>query len=157
MLEKAYERLIFFGVCLRDWSRSRTRFYSHDRFRSFFINNNRWLTSRLLTPNHGKRVDGEDGAGEFIPDITLDFIPSVVTLRFRFEFSFVSPSPRATRLRTKDAFLSKLHQTDATDAAARPWEKGEIVREKEKEKEREKRRENHFIATLINHFLAEAK
>lgn len=57
---------------------------------------------------------------------------------------FVSPPPRATRARTKDAFLPMLHQADATGAAARPrGKKGEIARERERGRDR-------FIVSLIN-------
>lgn len=80
------------------------------------IISNRRLASRLLAPNHGERVDVE---GEFAPAIALDLIPSS---RFDFDSDslFVSPPPRATRPRTKDAFFPRLHQAVATGAAARP-------------------------------------
>lgn len=57
---------------------------------------------------------------------------------------FVSPPPRATRAHTKDAFLPRLHQADATGAAARlQGKKGEIAKERG-------RGRDCFIISLIN-------
>jgi len=86
----------------------------------FSIINNRRLAPRLLASNHGK---GGGWSGWIYTRHNARF-HSVVTLRFRFGFSLCRLLLELTRPRTKDAFLSRLHQTGA---AARPWEKGEIV------------------------------
>lgn len=112
------------------------------RARLSAIISNRRFTSRLLAPNHGERLDEE---GEFAPAITLDFIPSS---RCDFDSGslFVSPPPRATRPRTKDAFLPRLHQIAATGAAARPQgRKSKITKERKRERD-------YFFAVLINCF-----
>jgi len=101
---------------------------------------NRWLMLRLLAPNHERRKDWR--GGEFT--LPLRSISFRCRVSISIRVLFVSPPPRATRACTKDAFLSMLHQADATGAAARPWgKKGEIARER-------KRRRNRFIVSLIN-------
>lgn len=85
---------------------------------------------RLLASNHGERL--ERRRVNSLPPLRLISFYRRACVSISIRVLFVSSPPRATRARTKDAFLPMLHQADATGAAARP--RGKLRKKKKKKK-----------------------